>query len=111
MRASLAVIALAIASATAAAQQASVQAVVDPVFSRYNAQSPGCAVGVAQNGKTVFTGDYGMADLETATPITAQTIFESGSVAKQFTATAVLLLAMDGKLNIDDPVRKHLPDF
>jgi CubicO group peptidase (beta-lactamase class C family) len=111
MRASLAVIALAIASATAAAQQASVQSVVDPVFSRYNSQSPGCAVGVAQNGKTVFTGGYGMADLETATPITAQTIFESGSVAKQFTATAVLLLAMDGKLDLGDPVRKHLPEF
>ena len=52
---------------------------------------------------------YGMADLEHDVPIGADTIFEAGSVSKQFTATAVLLLARDGKLSIDDPVRKVHP--
>ena len=66
---------------------------------------------MAQHGRTLLTRGYGMANLETGTPITAETIFESGSVAKQFTATGVLLLAMDGKLRLDDPVRKHLPEF
>lgn len=54
---------------------------------------------------------YGMADLESGAPITGETIFESGSVAKQFTAASVVLLAMDGKLNLDDPVRKYLPEM
>jgi CubicO group peptidase (beta-lactamase class C family) len=52
-----------------------------------------------------------MANLETGTPITPETIFESGSVAKQFTAAATLLLAADGKLNLDDPVRKYVPEL
>ncbi len=87
-------------------------AVADRVFAQWNSpQSPGCAVGVARNGEPILTRGYGMADLETATPITPQTIFESGSVAKQFTATATLLLAADGKLNLDDPVRKYIPEL
>jgi CubicO group peptidase (beta-lactamase class C family) len=52
-----------------------------------------------------------MANLETGTPITAETIFESGSVAKQFTAAATLLLMADGKLRLDDKVQKFLPEL
>lgn len=96
----------------AIAQQANLAASADTVFSRWNTtHGPGCAVGVAREGKTLLARGYGMADLENGTPITAQSVFESGSVAKQFTATAVLLLAMDGKLDLADPVRKHLPEF
>jgi len=99
-------------SAPLNAQQRDVAALADTVFGRWNStHTPGCAVGVARDGKTLLARGYGMADLETGTPITAETIFESGSVAKQFTATAVLMLAMDGKLDLSDPVRKYLPEF
>jgi CubicO group peptidase (beta-lactamase class C family) len=94
------------------AQQHDIVAVADTVFARWNStHTPGCAVGVARDGKTLLGRGYGMADLETGTPITVETIFESGSVAKQFTATAVVLLAMDSKLDLADPVRKFLPEF
>lgn len=84
---------------------------VDRIFSRWNTTTtPGCAVGAAVDGKPVLTKGYGMADLEHEVKITPETIFEAGSVSKQFTAAAVLLLARDGKLSIDDPVKKYLPE-
>lgn len=84
----------------------------DRIFAQFNStHTPGCAVGVRQNGRDVLLRGYGMADLERHSPITAATIFESGSVAKQFTATAILLLVKDGKLSLDDPVRKHIPEL
>ncbi|MBI4421726.1 MAG: beta-lactamase family protein, partial [Gemmatimonadetes bacterium] len=95
-----------------AAQQPGHAAVADTVFKQWNStHTPGCAVGVARNGEVLLRRGYGMADLETGSPITAETIFESGSVAKQFTATAVVLLALDGKLSLDDPARKYLPEL
>src|SRR3989304_6327148 len=98
--------------AALAAQQPNLSAIADTVFARWNStHTPGCAVGVAREGKVLLTRGYGMADLETGTPITAQTIFESGSVAKQFTATAIMLLALDGKLTLEDPARKYLPEL
>jgi hypothetical protein len=69
------------------------QAKVDRIFTGFNTHTPGCAVGVAYRGDVVLKSGYGMADLERNVPITAETVFESGSVAKQFTATALLLLA------------------
>jgi CubicO group peptidase (beta-lactamase class C family) len=96
-----------------AARQAHSQrdAQVDLVFARWNDRTPGCAVGVAADGKTVFEKAYGMADLEHDVRNTPETIFEAGSVSKQFTAAAVLLLARDGKLSLDDPVRKYVPEL
>lgn len=95
-----------------AQQPADLGAVADRAFAQWaSPQSPGCAIGVARNGQTLLARGYGLANLETGSPITAQTIFESGSVAKQFTATATLLLAADGKLNLDDPVRKYVPEL
>ncbi|HEX2640705.1 MAG TPA: serine hydrolase domain-containing protein, partial [Pyrinomonadaceae bacterium] len=73
--------------------------------------APGCAVGVALNGQSVFERAFGLAEMEHNIPNTPQTIFESGSVAKQFTATAIVLLQQDGKLSIDDPVRKYVPEL
>ena len=64
-----------------------------------------------RGGKPVLAKGYGMADLEHDVPITPDTIFEAGSVSKQFTAAAVLLLARDGKLSLDDPVRKYIPEL
>ncbi|HKR22291.1 MAG TPA: serine hydrolase domain-containing protein, partial [Pyrinomonadaceae bacterium] len=72
---------------------------------------PGCAAAVSLNGETVFEKAFGLADMEHNVPNTAQTIFESGSVAKQFTAAALVLLQQDGKLSIDDPVRKYIPEL
>jgi CubicO group peptidase (beta-lactamase class C family) len=85
---------------------------VDAVFARYNnPTSPGCAVGVAVKGEVILTLAYGMADLEHGIPLSPVSVFEPGSVTKQFTAAAVLLLAEQGKLSIDDPVRKYIPEL
>lgn len=86
-------------------------AVADRVFAQWTSETPGCAVGVAHNGRRLLTRGYGMANLESRTPVTAETIFESGSVAKQFTASAILLLMKDGKLRLDDEVQKFLPEL
>ena len=84
---------------------------VDTIFAKWTAATPGCAVGVAVDGKPALTKAYGMADLEHDVNNTPDTIFEAGSVSKQFTAAAVLLLARDGKLSLDDPVRKYIPEL
>ncbi|MGQ0712109.1 MAG: serine hydrolase domain-containing protein [Gemmatimonadaceae bacterium] len=84
---------------------------VDSVFSRFTRTTPGCAVGVSRHGRTVLSRAYGMANLEYDVPNATETIFEAGSVAKQFTAGAVLLLGQQGKLSLDDPVRKHIPEL
>jgi CubicO group peptidase (beta-lactamase class C family) len=86
-------------------------AAVDEIFSKWTTSTPGCAVGVAVGGKPVLMKAYGMADLEHDVRNTPDTIFEAGSVSKQFTAMAVQLLAADGKLSIDDPVRKYIPEL
>jgi CubicO group peptidase (beta-lactamase class C family) len=83
---------------------------VDAVFARWNSATPGCAVGVGVKGRPVLERAYGMADLEREVENAPDTIFEAGSVSKQFTAAAVLLLAREGKLSIDDPVRKYVPE-
>jgi CubicO group peptidase (beta-lactamase class C family) len=77
----------------------------------YLPPAPGCAAAVSLNGESVFEQAFGLADLELNVPNTPQTIFESGSVAKQFTAAAIVLLQQDGKLSIDDPVRKYIPEL
>lgn len=73
--------------------------------------APGCAVGVSLSGETVFEKAFGLAEMEHNIPNTPQTIFESGSVAKQFTAAALVLLQQEGKLNLDDEVRKYIPEL
>ena len=103
-------LALAQAPATAPAA-ADPAAAVDAIFSRFTASTPGCAVGVGVRGRPVLERAYGMADLERDVRNAPDTIFEAGSVSKQFTAAAVLLLARDGTLSLDDPVRKHIPEL
>ncbi len=111
----LALIATAAASATAHAQapalSADTVAAIDKVFARYSTRTPGCAVGVARNGTELLVRGYGMADLESGTPVRPSTIFEAGSVSKQVTAFLVLRLEQEGKLSIDDPLRKYLPEL
>src|SRR5689334_21992203 len=85
---------------------------VDEIFAEWKApESPGCTVAVAENGKTLLSRAYGMADLEHDVPITPATIFEAGSVSKQFTATAAFLLIQQGKLALADDVRKYVPEL
>jgi CubicO group peptidase (beta-lactamase class C family) len=87
-------------------------AAVDRIFANWSSrESPGCAVGVARNGQTILERAYGMANLEYDVPNTPSTIFEAGSVSKQFTAAAILLLAQQGKLSLEDPVSKHIPEL
>jgi CubicO group peptidase (beta-lactamase class C family) len=85
---------------------------VDRVFQQWNSsETPGCAVAVSRNGESVLTRAYGMADLEHGVANAPGTIFEAGSVSKQFTAAAVVLLAQQGRLSLDDDVRKHVPEL
>src|SRR5688572_11442771 len=83
----------------------------EKVAKAYVAPAPGCAAAVSLNGDVVFEKAFGLADLEHNVPNTTQTIFESGSVAKQFTAAALVLLQQDGKLSLDDPVKKYVPEL
>jgi len=88
---------------------------LDQVFDAWrNTKGPGCALGVSRNGAVVYEHGYGMANLETGTPIQPSSIFHVASVSKQFTALAVMLLARDGKLSVDDDIRKYIteiPDY
>ncbi len=71
---------------------------------------PGLAVAVVSHGRVVKARGYGLANVELQVPATDSTIFQSGSVGKQFTAAAVLLLVEDGKLTLDDPITRFLPE-
>lgn len=91
---------------------ASIEARVDRLFARWQTpDSPGCSVGVSRGGATVLERGYGQASLELGVPITPQSVFHVASVTKQFTAMSILLLARDGRLSIDDDVRRHLPEW
>lgn len=72
------------------------------------ADGPGCAAAVGHQGAVVWQGAKGVADVETGTPITEATVFDIGSVTKQFTATMILLLVADGGLALDDAVSDHV---
>ncbi len=71
---------------------------------------PGLALEVVKNGKPAKIAGYGAANLEWHTPVTPETVFEIGSVTKQFTAAGILLLAQEGKLSVDDKISRHLKD-
>jgi CubicO group peptidase (beta-lactamase class C family) len=105
------VLALSIAVGLQGQSSESKQAAADRIFAAFNTHTPGCAVGVSQQGMVALRAGYGMADLERNVPVTADTVFESGSVAKQFTAATLMLLAQQGKISLDDPLRKYLPEL
>jgi CubicO group peptidase (beta-lactamase class C family) len=71
---------------------------------------PGVALLVSRGGQAVRAQGYGMANLELQVPVKPETIFQSGSVGKQFTATAIMMLVEDGKIHLDDPLTKYFPD-
>ena len=107
-----AALALALLNATPARSQATladrIDAFVREEMSRQRV--PGVAIGVVKEGSVLIAQGYGLANVEHRVPVTPETIFESGSLGKQFTATAVMLQAEDGKLGLADPLTKFFPD-
>jgi CubicO group peptidase (beta-lactamase class C family) len=85
---------------------------VDELFAEYNKpDSAGCSVAIVQNGEVIYQQGYGMANLDHDIAITPDTVFHVASVSKQFTVMAILLLEADGKLSIEDDIRKYLPEI
>ena len=85
---------------------------VDKVFAKWDrADSPGCALGVYRGGQIVYKRGYGMEDLNEDVHITPATVFHVASMSKQFTAASIVLLAQQGKLSLDDDVRKYIPEL
>ncbi len=84
---------------------------IDAVFAAFTKDTPGCALGVYREGQVLLERGYGLADLNHGVPITPETVFDIGSSSKQFTALAVLMLAKEGKLDLQDKVSKHLPEL
>ena len=87
------------------------QAEIDRLMQRYDGNVPGASLLVIQDGQAIVRRGYGRSDLDAGTEAGPSTDYRLASVSKQFTAAAVLLLAEDGKLSIDDPARKWLPEL
>lgn len=105
-------LALSLAATGRSAAQAGYAARIDSVFAEFDrADSPGCAVGVVRDGRLVYAKGYGMANLERAEPLTPSTVFYLASVSKQFTAASVGVLAVAGRLSLDDDVRRYVPEL
>ncbi|MFY0630783.1 MAG: serine hydrolase [Flavobacteriaceae bacterium] len=84
---------------------------VDKLFARWDTnKTPGLALAVVKDGKIIYKKGYGIANLEYNVPITPSTIFHIASVSKQFTAFSILLLEKQGKLSLDDDIRKYIPE-
>ncbi|MDE0756863.1 MAG: serine hydrolase [Pseudomonadales bacterium] len=85
---------------------------VDSLFRSIDTQSqPGCSVGIIYGGRFIHRGNYGAANLEYGIPLSSKSVFRIGSVSKQFTAIAILLLEEQGKLSLDADVHEYLPDL
>ncbi|MHC4787184.1 MAG: serine hydrolase domain-containing protein, partial [Planctomycetota bacterium] len=98
--------------ASAADDRADVAAELDKVLSaQYPPNEPGAAVLVARNGKVVLREGYGLANMEHNVPITPEAVFRIGSMSKFFTATAILMLMEQGKLDLEDEITRFLPEY
>ena len=108
----IAVVALAaaLAGATLAADETTDK--VDKLFAQWDkTTSPGAALAVVRDGKIIYKRGYGMAKLEDGIVMTPAKLFDIGSCSKQFTATCVVMLVRDGKVSLDDNVRKYIPEL
>jgi D-alanyl-D-alanine carboxypeptidase len=81
------------------------------VLAAYSADAPGAAIIVVQEGRILYRGARGLANVELGVPLRPESVFRIGSVTKQFTAAAILLLAENGKLSLSDSITKFLPDY
>jgi CubicO group peptidase (beta-lactamase class C family) len=111
-----AVVALAVAAllgdAWPAGAQAPEPARIDAIFSQYDRPgSPGCALGIVQDGRVVYEKGYGFANLDYDIPHAPHMVYYVGSVSKQFTAAAIALLADEGRISLDDDVRRYVPEL
>jgi CubicO group peptidase (beta-lactamase class C family) len=85
---------------------------VDKLLSQWDKKdTPGCALAVIKDGKVIYKKGYGIANLELNIPITPQSVFYIGSVSKQFVSMSIALLAKEGKLSLDDDIRKFVPEL
>ncbi len=88
------------------------KAKVDAVFAAFDRPgSPGCALGVVRDGALIYARGYGSANLELNIPLSPQSVLDIGSTSKQFSAAGIVLLQQQGKLSIDDDVRRHVPEL
>jgi CubicO group peptidase (beta-lactamase class C family) len=112
-RAPGALVVLALLSSSLVAQQRDPAAsTVDSLVASEMRQQniPGLSLAVVRDGRVVLARGYGMANLEHQVPVKPETIFQSGSVGKQFTATLVMMLVEDGKIRLDDPITTYFPE-
>ena len=85
---------------------------IDAIFADYNTTtSPGCSLGVIRHGEMIYKRGYGMANLEYGIALSPRSVFRTGSVGKQFTAMAIAILAEQGTISLDDPLKKLFPEF
>ena len=85
---------------------------IQPIFAEWDRpDSPGCALGVMREGRLIYARGFGMANLDHGIPIRPSTVFHVASVSKHFTVAAILLLVQQGKLSLDDPVARYLPEM
>jgi CubicO group peptidase (beta-lactamase class C family) len=85
---------------------------VDSLFVQWDKpNSPGCALGVIKHGELIYRRGYGMANLEHSIPIDANSVFDVGSMSKQFTAACIVLLSQQGRLSLSDDVRRYIPEL
>lgn len=98
-------------SASTSAPQ-NLEQVIRQTFAKWDRpNSPGCALGVMREGRLIYARGFGMANLDHGIPIRPSTVFHVASVSKHFTVTAILLLMEQGKLSLDDPVARYLPEM
>jgi CubicO group peptidase (beta-lactamase class C family) len=106
------VVALIAATPAVARPQVVQPSQIDAIFSQYaSADSPGCLVGVVKDGRLVYQQGYGMANLDYGLPHSPRMVYYVGSVSKQFTAAAIALLAAEGRIALDDDVRRYIPEL
>ncbi len=85
---------------------------VDKIFAGWDKpDSPGCALGIIEDGRFIYKRGYGMANLEYGIPLTSQSVFRIGSTSKQFTAMCIVLLEEEGQLSLDDNLREYFPEM
>lgn len=85
---------------------------IDSLFQVWNQPNhPGGTIGVMKNGKTIFLKAYGLASLDYLIPTSTETIYNTASVSKQFTSMGIVLLHLQGKLSVDDDIRKYVPEL
>jgi D-alanyl-D-alanine carboxypeptidase len=99
------------ASSVASLSDPAARAIDDLMAAAYPAEKPGAAIIVVRNGRVLLRKAYGMANLELRVPMQPEHVFALASLSKQFTAAAILKLAEDGRLSLDDDITKYLPAY